>query len=69
MENTPRPTVDPKLVQELIDAGHEATDAMCESLNLDLGVGNDEFEDVKHLGAAVDRLSAALDKMKQAGFS
>ena len=69
MENTPRPPIDPKLVKELIDAGHEATDAMCECLNLDLAVGNDEFDDLKDLGAALDRLSAALDKMKQAGFS
>ena len=67
MDNTPRPTVDPKLIGELVDAAEQATDAMCESLNLDLGVGNVEFEDVKNLEAALDRLSAAVGKVKQAG--
>ena len=67
MDSTPRPTVDPKLIKELVDAAEEATDAMCESLNLDWGVGNDEFEDVKNLEVARNRLSDALDKVKQAG--
>ena len=67
MENTPRPAIDSKLVKELIDAGHDATDAMCESINLDLAVGNDEFEDVNDLRAALDRLSDALEKIESAG--
>ena len=46
MKNTPRPAIDPKLVKELIDTANDATDAMCESINLDLAVGNDEFDDV-----------------------
>ncbi len=69
MDNAPRPPIDPKLVKELIDAAEEAADAMCDSLNLDWGVGNTEFEDVKNLGAAHNRLSAALDRIKQAGSS
>ncbi len=47
MDNAARPGIDPKLVKELIDAAEEATDAMCDSLNLDWGVGNMEFEDAK----------------------
>ncbi len=66
MDNAARPGIDPKLVKELVDAGHDATDAMCDSLNLDLGVGNDECDDVKNLGAALDRLSDALQKINQA---
>ncbi len=69
MDNAPQPGIDPKLVKELIDAAEEAADAMPDSLNLDWGVGNDEFEDVKNLGAARNRLSAALDRIKQAGSS
>ena len=69
MKNTPRPGIDPKLVKELIDAGHDATDAMCESINLDLAVGNDEFEDVNELRAALDRLSDALEKIESATLS
>ncbi len=69
MENTQRPAIDSKLVKELIDAGHDATDAMCECLNLDLAVGNDEFEDVNDLRAALDRLSDALEKIESAGLS
>ncbi len=52
MDNAPRPGIDPKLVKELIDAADEAADAMCDSLNLDWGVGNTEFEDVNNLEAA-----------------
>ncbi len=69
MKNTPRPGIDPKLVKELIDAGHDATDAMCESINLDLAVVNYEFDDVNDLKAALDRLSDALDKIESAGYS
>ncbi len=69
MDNAARPGSDPKLVKELIDAAEEAADAMCDSLNLDWGVGNTEFEDVKNLGAALDRLSAALNRIKQTGSS
>ena len=69
MKNTPRPAIDPKLVKELIDAGNDATDAMCESINLDLAVGNEEFDDVKEIDAALDRLSDALEKIESAGYS
>ncbi len=69
MDNAARPGIDAKLVRELIDAAEEAADAMCDSLNLDWGVGNTEFEDVKNLGAAHHRLSAALNRIKQAGSS
>ena len=69
MDNASQPGIDPKLVKELIDAAEEAADAMCDSLNLDWGVGNTEFEDVKNLAAARNRLSAALDRIKQAGCS
>ena len=69
MKNTPRLAIDPKLVKELIDAGNDATDAMCESINLDLAVGNDEFDDVNDLQAALDRLSDALEKIESAGYS
>ncbi len=69
MKNTPRPGIDPKLVKELIDAGHDATDAMCESINLDWAVGNEDFEDVQELDAALDRLSDALKKIESAGYS
>ncbi len=69
MDNAPRPGIDPKLVKDLIDAAEEAADAMCDSLNLDWGVGNTEFEDVKNLGAAHNRLSVALNRIKQAGSS
>ncbi len=67
MDNSLRPDVDPKLVKELIDAAEEAADAMSDSLNLDLGVGNADCEDVKNLGAALDRLSAALEGIEAAG--
>jgi len=66
MDNAPRPGIDPKLVKELIDAAEEAADAMCDSLNLDWGVGNDEFEDVKNLEAARDRLTAVVERLKLA---
>ena len=69
MKNTPQPGIDAKLVKELIDAGHDATDAMCESINLDSAVGNDEFEDVNELRAALDRLSDALEKIESATLS
>ncbi len=69
MDNAPRPGIDPKLVKELIDAAEEAADAMCDSLNLDWGVGNDEFEDVKNLEAARDRLTAVVERLKLAGSS
>ena len=69
MDNTPRPASEPKLIKELLDAADEACHAMCDSLNLDFGVGNEDFEDVKSLRAALDRLEAVLDKVKQAGFS
>ncbi len=69
MKNTPRPGIDPKLVKELINAGHDATDAMFESLNLDWGVGNEDFEDVQELDAAYRRLSNALEKIEAAGDS
>ena len=69
MDNAPRPGIDPKLVKELIAAAEEAVDAMCDSLKLDCGVGNTKFEDVKNLGAAHTRLSAALNRIKLAGFS
>ncbi len=69
MKNPPRSAIDPKLVKELIDAGNDATDAMCESINLDLAVGNDEFNDVNDLQAALDRLSDALEKTDSAGYS
>jgi len=35
MENTPRPTIDTKLIQELVAAAEQATNAMCESINLE----------------------------------
>ena len=69
MDNAARPGFGPKLVKELIDAAEEAADAMCDSLNLDWGVGNTEFEDVKDLETARNRLSAALDRIRQAGSS
>ena len=67
--NAARPGIDPTLIKELIDATKEAADAMCDSLNLDWGVRNTEFEDVKNLAAARNRLSAALDRIKQAASS
>ena len=69
MDSSLRPDVDPKLVKELIDAAEEAADAMCDSLNLDWGVGNDEFEDVTNLRATRDRLDAAVERLKQPGSS
>ena len=69
MKNTPRPGIDPNLVKELTDAGHDATDAMFESLNLDWGVGNADFEDVQELDAAYRRLSDALENIESAGYS
>ena len=42
---------------------------MCDSLNLDWGVGNTEFEDVNNLEAAHSRLSAALARIKPAASS
>ena len=66
MDNrTPQPPIDPALIAELVDAAREAADAMCESLNLDLAVGNDDFEDVKTIGDALDRLSAALASVRR----
>ncbi len=58
-----------RVSRELGCTAEEAADAMCDSLNLDWGVGNDEFEEVKNLGAALDRLSTALNRIKQAGSS
>ncbi len=69
MDNAPRPGIDPKLVKELIDAAEDAADDMCDSLNLDWGVVNDEFEDVTSLRAARDRLDAAVERLKQPGSS
>ena len=67
-QSTPR-NIDPALVRELIAAAEEAADAMCDSLNLDLAVGNDEFEDVQSLGAALDRLAAALASIESSQTS
>lgn len=61
-------TVDLELLTELVQAGHEAAGALCKSLDLDLAVGNDDdFEDIKEMTTALDRLSAALEKVKQSG--
>ena len=48
MENKPRPAIDPKLIKELIAAAEQATDAMCESINLDWAAGNEGCDDVQH---------------------
>ena len=66
MKNTPRPSIDPKLIKELIAAAEQATDAMCESINLDWAVGNDGFDDVKELDDAFVRLSDVLKKIDSA---
>ncbi len=67
--NSLRPDVDPKLIKELIDAAEEAADAMCDSLNLDWGVGNAGCDDVKELDAVFVWLNDALKKIEAAGLS
>ena len=69
MENTPRPSIDPKLIQELVAAAEQATDAMSTSINLDWAAGNEGCDDVKELDAAFVQLSDALKKIESAGCS
>ena len=47
-----------------LDTAYDATQVMSETLNLALGVGNDQFEDVKDLTAAFNRLSGILDRFR-----
>ncbi len=69
MENTPRPSIDPQLIKELIAAAEHATDAMSNSIHLDWDAGNEGCGDVKELDAAFVQLSHTLKNIESAGFS
>lgn len=53
-------------LKQLLDAAYEAERAMTRSLNLDLAVGNDSFEDVQELSAALDNLDSAIEHAEAA---
>lgn len=55
---------DSDVVLRLVEAAEQAEAIMCDSINLDLAVGNYEFEDVLALEAALDELTAALDAIR-----
>jgi len=70
MENsTPAPSIDPRLIRQLVTAGWEAHDYMCDTLNAEWTAGNHEFEDVKCLHEATKRLCDALQDIESAGFA
>lgn len=53
-----------EMIDDMIAASEAAQAAMIDSLDLDYGVGNEEFEDVKTLQAALDQLTSATDALK-----
>ena len=47
-------------LRQLISAANVASNAMCESLNLDLAVANDEHEDTRFLYDVLEQLDTAI---------
>ena len=52
-------------LRQLIFAARVASDAMCESLNLDLAVANDDFEGTQLLYDALEQLDTAISKAER----
>lgn len=52
-------------ISQLIHAAKLASEAMCESVNLDLAAGNGDFEDVRRLNDAIDALHEAINRVEQ----
>ena len=46
--------------RRLLTAAVWAANGICDSINLDLAVGNDDFEDVQEMNEALDELEAAI---------
>lgn len=48
-------------LRQLLQVARDAEHAMCDSLNLDLSVGNDEIDDVKKLSETLEKLALAIE--------
>lgn len=59
-------TIPEAVLTLLLSAAESAAEALGDELDLELGAGNEDFEDVQAMSASLDELSAAIEMARKA---